>query len=74
MHLSRPHASYDMYIGVIELPILEPPVSGVLGLAWETVAISQRLPFWQMLASNGAWDEPLFAVQLTRSELCSFGI
>ena len=66
-----------MYIGVINTvdpSFLDTPMSGILGLAWETVAISQRMPFWQTLASCGAFDSPLFAVQLTRWEFRSFGI
>ena len=58
-----------MYIGVINTvydDFLDTPISGILGLAWETIVISQRMPFWQTLASSGAFDSPLFAVQLTR--------
>lgn len=59
-------------IGVIDTVstgFLTAPVSGLLGLAWETIATSQRMPFWQTLAASGAWDSPLFAVQLTRWEI-----
>lgn len=45
---------------------LSAPASGLLGLAWETLALSQQMPFWQTLASSGTWDSPLFAVQFTR--------
>ncbi|KAG6331505.1 hypothetical protein ID866_7585 [Astraeus odoratus] len=42
------------------------PVSGLLGLAWQSISVSRQMPFLQTLASSGAWDSPLFGVQLTR--------
>jgi cathepsin D len=50
--------------------LLTAPVSGLLGLGWETIASSRATPFWQALASNGAWDEPVMAFQLTRHVPC----
>ncbi|KAG6841467.1 hypothetical protein C0991_010892 [Blastosporella zonata] len=46
--------------------LLTSPVSGLLGLAFQSIASSNAVPFWQALASSGAWDEPLMAFQLTR--------
>ncbi|PPQ73068.1 hypothetical protein CVT24_001613 [Panaeolus cyanescens] len=46
--------------------LLNNPVSGLLGLAFQTIAASKAMPFWQTLVSGGAWDEPLMAFQLTR--------
>ncbi|KAH7885826.1 aspartic peptidase domain-containing protein [Phlebopus sp. FC_14] len=46
--------------------LLSSPVSGLLGLGWQSIAASQQMPLWQTLASSGAWDSSLFAVQLTR--------
>jgi cathepsin D len=46
--------------------LLDSPVSGLMGLAWQTIAASGAMPFWQALVSNKAWDEPLMAFQLTR--------
>jgi cathepsin D len=46
--------------------LLTSPVSGLLGLAWNTIAQSSQTPLWQSLAAGGAWDSALFAVQLTR--------
>lgn len=47
--------------------LLNDPVSGLMGLAWQTIASSGATPFWQTLAEgNGVWDEPLMAFQLTR--------
>jgi cathepsin D len=47
--------------------LLDAPVSGLMGLAWQTISSSGAMPLWQTLAStNGTWDEPLMAFQLTR--------
>jgi cathepsin D len=46
--------------------LLSPPVSGLLGLAWQSIATSKATPFWQTLASSGAWSDPVMAFQLTR--------
>ncbi|KAF4610939.1 hypothetical protein D9613_006752 [Agrocybe pediades] len=46
--------------------LLTSPVSGLLGLAFQSIASSKAKPFWQTLVSSGAWDSPLMAFQLTR--------
>ncbi|EIW79050.1 acid protease [Coniophora puteana RWD-64-598 SS2] len=46
--------------------LLNSPVSGLLGLAWESIASSQHMPLWQTLASSGAWQENVMSFQLTR--------
>jgi hypothetical protein len=46
--------------------LLTSPVSGLMGLAFQTIASSGAMPFWQTLASSGAWTDPLMAFQLTR--------
>lgn len=46
--------------------LLTTPVSGLIGLAWNTIASSGATPFWQTLASSGTWDSPLMAFHLTR--------
>ena len=46
--------------------LLETPVSGLMGLAWQSIASSGAEPFWQTLASSGAWDEPVMTFQITR--------
>ncbi|KAG6898298.1 hypothetical protein C0992_011889 [Termitomyces sp. T32_za158] len=46
--------------------LLSNPVSGLLGLAFQTIASSGAVPFWQTLAASGAWDSPLMAFHLTR--------
>jgi cathepsin D len=42
------------------------PVSGLMGLAWASLASSGQTPFWETLASGGSLDSALFGVQLTR--------
>ena len=47
--------------------LLTSPVSGLMGLAFQSIASSGAAPFWQALANNdGTLDEPLMAFQLTR--------
>ncbi|PPQ96798.1 hypothetical protein CVT26_006201 [Gymnopilus dilepis] len=46
--------------------LLSSPVSGLLGLGFQSIATSKAMPLWQTLASSGAWDSPLMAFQLTR--------
>ncbi|KAG9309477.1 aspartic peptidase domain-containing protein [Chiua virens] len=42
------------------------PVSGLLGLGWQSIANTKAPPLWQTLASQGAWKDPVMAFQLTR--------
>ncbi|KAF9219784.1 acid protease [Gyrodon lividus] len=53
-------------VDAVSQGLLSSPLSGLIGLAWSTIASSNQTPFWQTLASSGAWDSALFAVQLTR--------
>ena len=46
--------------------LLSEPVSGLLGLGFQTIASSGASPLWETLVSNGAWDSPVMAFQLTR--------
>jgi len=46
--------------------LLNEPVSGLIGLAFSTIASSGAIPLWQTLASSNAWTQPLMAFQLTR--------
>ncbi|KAJ3537142.1 hypothetical protein NMY22_g5721 [Coprinellus aureogranulatus] len=46
--------------------LLTEPVSGLLGLAFQTIASSKAPPFWETLASEDAWDSPIMAFHLTR--------
>ncbi|KAF8552734.1 acid protease [Imleria badia] len=46
--------------------VLSNPVSGLMGLGWQTIASSNAPPFWQTLASKGTWSQPVMGFQLTR--------
>lgn len=46
--------------------LLSEPVSGLLGLGFQTIAASGASPLWETLVSGGAWDSPIMAFQLTR--------
>ena len=42
------------------------PVSGLMGLAWQTQSSAGVKPFWQALYESNVLDEPLMAFYLTR--------
>jgi len=46
--------------------LLVSPVSGLLGLGWQSLASSGAAPLWQTLATSGSWDSPVMAFFLTR--------
>lgn len=46
--------------------LLSSPVSGLLGLGFQTIASSGAVPFWETLVTENAWDSPLMAFHLTR--------
>ncbi|KAH9167398.1 acid protease [Lactarius sanguifluus] len=46
--------------------LLDSPVSGLMGLGWQSLSSSGSVPFWQSLFQGNALDEPLMAFYLTR--------
>ena len=46
--------------------LLDSPVSGLMGLAWQSLSSSGATPFWQSLFEGNVWDQPLMAFYLTR--------
>lgn len=46
--------------------LLNAPVSGLLGLAFQSIASSKATPMWETLVTSGAWDAPVMAFELTR--------
>ncbi|TFK74251.1 acid protease [Pluteus cervinus] len=46
--------------------LLDGTVSGIMGLAFEALASTNAVPFWQALASNGALSAPEMSFWLTR--------
>ena len=51
---------------IVSRGLLVDPVSGLLGLGFQTIASSRAVPFWESLVEHGAWDEPVMTFQLTR--------
>jgi hypothetical protein len=51
---------------VISANLLDSPVSGLMGLGWQSLSSSGAVPFWQSLYQANALDEPLMAFYLTR--------
>jgi len=51
---------------VVSNNLLDSPVSGLMGLGWQSLSSSGSVPFWQSLYQANALDEPLMAFYLTR--------
>lgn len=46
--------------------LLTGTVSGIMGLAFQALASTRALPFWQALDNNGLWTSPEMSFWLTR--------
>ena len=46
--------------------LLSGTVAGIMGLAFQALASTKALPFWQALANNGMWASPEMSFWLTR--------
>ena len=46
--------------------LIDPHVSGVLGLAFQSLASTKSMPAWEALVKAGAWTEPLMSFYFTR--------
>ena len=46
--------------------LLSNSVSGLMGLAFQTISTSGAKPFWQSLVEGGSWTQPLMSFVLTR--------
>ncbi|KAF8587887.1 acid protease [Ramaria rubella] len=46
--------------------LLNNPVSGLLGLGFQSIASSKASPLWETLVKGGTWTQPLFSFFLTR--------
>lgn len=51
---------------IVSEGLLQDPVSGLMGLAWQPIASSGATPFWEVLVQEESWNEPLMAFHLTR--------
>ncbi|WVQ63697.1 uncharacterized protein L199_001850 [Kwoniella botswanensis] len=46
--------------------LISAPLSGLMGLAWKSIASSGATPFWQALAASGSWSDPEMGFYLAR--------
>ncbi|OCF56098.1 endopeptidase [Kwoniella mangroviensis CBS 10435] len=46
--------------------LISAPLSGLMGLAWKSIASSEATPFWQALAASGSWSDPEMGFYLAR--------
>lgn len=46
--------------------LISAPLSGLMGLAWRGVSASGAQPFWEQLASSGAWSDSQMGFYLQR--------
>lgn len=46
--------------------VISYPLSGIMGMGWKSIAQTGGTPFWQELASSGAWSDPEMAFFLQR--------
>ncbi|ORX39290.1 aspartic peptidase domain-containing protein [Kockovaella imperatae] len=46
--------------------VIDNPISGILGFAWESIAQTGATPFWEELASTGQWSESRMGFFLQR--------
>ncbi|KAG6810611.1 hypothetical protein H0H93_014854, partial [Arthromyces matolae] len=58
----------QVFLAVVELTsgLLDGTVSGLLGLAWPSIAATQSTPLWQALINNNQLDSPEFSFYITR--------
>ena len=46
--------------------LLDAPMSGIMGLAFQSIAFTRAVPFWQALVNNNLFAEPQISFWLTR--------
>ena len=46
--------------------LLRYPLSGLMGLGWQSLASSGAMPFWQRLAASGNWAEQTMGFYMKR--------
>jgi len=59
----------NQIFGLVELvegDLISAPVSGLMGMAFQSLSSSGATPLWQTLAESNALDSPLMSFQLTR--------
>lgn len=60
--------SSQIFTGVTQLTdgLIDGELSGILGLAFQSLAVSQATPFWQALINGGQLSNPEMSFYLTR--------
>ena len=53
-------------VEVVEGSLISAPVSGLMGMAFQSLSSSGAPPLWQTLVNAGVLDSPLMSFQLTR--------
>lgn len=46
--------------------LISAPMSGLMGLAWSSIAQTGATPFWQALAASGTWTTQEMGVYMAR--------
>lgn len=46
--------------------LVDSPLSGLMGMGFKTLSVMGATPWWQSLATSGAWDSPLFGFYMKR--------
>lgn len=59
-------SQYFGAVNVVSQQFMNDPASGIIGLAFQRIASTNKPPFMQQLYSAGVLDEPLFAFFLSR--------
>ncbi|KAK0534473.1 hypothetical protein OC834_001863 [Tilletia horrida] len=47
--------------------VLNPPISGLIGLAWKSLSTTGATPFWQAVVESGDVKDQVFSFQLARN-------
>lgn len=68
-------AGYTVYnttaaeVGTVASGVVSAPASGLMGMAFQTLATSGATPFWEVLAKSNVLQTPAFTFQLARNAL-----
>jgi cathepsin D len=53
-------------VNYVSSDVLDGTAAGIMGLAFQSIASTQALPFWQALVKNGQFTSPQMSFWLTR--------
>ncbi|TFY82401.1 hypothetical protein EWM64_g1613 [Hericium alpestre] len=46
--------------------LIDGDLAGIMGLAFQSIASTQAVPFWQALVNNNEWSQPIMSFQIAR--------